>query len=149
MDGIGSGTLLTPLGVIILGRPQVRSIISSGCTIWATTDNVVLYAVWNTAMPSAKQVFKLVLELRIECHCHEVYLHSMQIPGDRRIACGMDGWSRGNHDAGVLLGHDIRQYIPLQHGAFDREGPRLEAWCKSWMGKDYTAPMLPEGWFFE
>ena len=65
------------------------------------------------------------------------------------IACGLDGWSRGNHDAGVSLGHDIRQYLPLDLGAFDQQGPKLARWFEGWMGSDYAPPLETRGWFWE
>ena len=120
-----------------------------GCEIWCATDNAVWSAVWHKGMSTAKHLFQLVLDLKVECHRHEVYLHPFHISGDRMIACGIDGWSRGDRDAGVSLGHDLRDYFPLNLGAFKVEGPRLEDWCKSWMGKDYTPPLEPEGWFWK
>ena len=46
------------------------------------------------------------------------------------------------------MGHDLRPYLPLDRGAFEREGPRLGAWCRSWLGADYTPPLEPSGWFW-
>ena len=63
------------------------------------------------------------------------------------IASGMDGWSRGNYDAGISLGHDLHQYLPLSVSAFDYEGNTLEEWCKSWMGTDYSPPLEPHDWY--
>jgi hypothetical protein len=37
-----------------------------------------------------------VLDLKIACIEHEVYLRPCHISGDRMIATGMDGWSRGD-----------------------------------------------------
>ena len=54
------------------------------------------------------------------------------------IATGMDGRSRGNFDAGVSLGFDLRRYFPLNVSAFDYEGNTLERWCKGWMGHTYA-----------
>ena len=65
------------------------------------------------------------------------------------IATGMDCWSRGNHDAGLSLGHDVRKYIPLHLGVWDVAGVALEDWCKSWMELDYLAPPTSVGWFEE
>ncbi len=74
----------------------------------------------NKGMSSAKHLFNLVVELKLECLDHEVYLHVCHLSGYRMIATGMDGWSQGNHEAGISLGYDIRQFIPLNVGAFDR-----------------------------
>ena len=63
------------------------------------------------------------------------------------ILTGVDGGSRGNADAGVLVGHGIRSFIPLDKSAFDLAGNRLENWCAGWMGSDYTRPLEPIEWF--
>ena len=120
-----------------------------GCEIWCGTDNAVWSAVWHKGMSSAKHLFELVVNLKVACHQHEVYLHPFHMSGDRMIDCGVDGLSRGNQDAGVSLGHDIRKYIPLNLGAFELEGPRLEIWCRSFMGNDFSPPLEPGGWYWE
>ena len=63
------------------------------------------------------------------------------------IATGIDGRSRGNFDAGVSLGHDLRQYIPLDKGAFDLAGPSLTTWLRGWMEDDFSPPLDPIDWF--
>ena len=65
------------------------------------------------------------------------------------IATGIDGRSRGNLDAGVSLGHNICQFIPLNKGAFDLAGPLLKSWCRSCMGVDFSRPLEPVEWFWE
>jgi len=47
------------------------------------------------------------------------------------IASGVDGLSRGNYDAGILLGIDIRQFLPMNLSAWDVAGEVLADWCKS------------------
>ncbi len=42
------------------------------------------------------------------------------------IATGIDGESRGNEEAGVSSGYDIRPFIPVYRGAFELGGPALE-----------------------
>ena len=63
------------------------------------------------------------------------------------IATGMDGWSRGNFDAGISLGHDLRQYLPLDVSAFEYPNNNLRAWCESWIGKDYAPPLGSDDWY--
>ena len=65
------------------------------------------------------------------------------------IASGVDGLSRGNYDAGISLGYEVRQFMPLNVSAWDVAGNVLGDWCKSWMGKDYVPPLAPTGWFEE
>ncbi len=95
----------------------------------------------------ACHLFDLVLTLKQEARKHEVFLHCFHISGDRMIASGVDGLSRGNYDAGILLGIDVCQFLPINISAWELAGNILEGWCKSWMGRDYTPPLTPEGWF--
>ncbi len=98
-------------------------------------------------MSKARHLFYLVLTLKQEARNHEVYLQCFHISGDRMIACGVDRLSRGNYDAGISLGLDIRQFMPLYLLAWDIAGDTLAGWCKSWMGTDYSPPLSPVGWF--
>ena len=118
-----------------------------GCEIWSASDNAVWSAVWHKGMSSAKHLFNLVLDLRLAARKHEVWIHVFHISGDRMIATGIDGRSRGNFDAGVSLGFDLRRYLPLGVSAFDYEGNTLESWCQDWMGSDYSPPLEPCDWF--
>ena len=65
------------------------------------------------------------------------------------IASGVDGLSRENYDAGISLGFDVCQFMPLNISAWDVVGNVLGDWCKSWMGKDFVPPLTPTGWFEE
>jgi hypothetical protein len=117
------------------------------CKVWAATDNSVWSAVWNKGLSSACHLFYLVLALKQEARKHEVFLHHFHILGDRMIASGLDGLSRGSYNAGILLGINVRQFLPMNVLAWDVAGNILEGWCKSWMEKDYTPPLTPKGWF--
>lgn len=128
---------------------QIRSGKHDGCSLWAGTDNAVWSAVWHKGMSSVKHLYNLAVELRVECQKHEVFFHLFHISGNRMIATGVDGRSRGDFDAGVSLGHDICQYIPLDRGAFELEGPRLTTWLKGWMGTDFSPPLEPVDWYRE
>ena len=61
----------------------------------------------------------------------------------------MDGCSRGNHNAGISFGLDLRQFIPIDKGDFELQGPLLDGWCRSWMRSSYSSPLQPEGWFYD
>ncbi len=126
---------------------EIRAGMHDGCELWAATDNSVWSAVWNKGLSSARHLFHLVLALKQEARIHEVYIHCFHISGDRMIASGVDGLSCGNYDAGILLGFDVRQYLPLNVSAWDVAGNVLAGWCKSWMDKDFAPPLSPVGWF--
>ena len=70
---------------------DIKAGIHDGCELWCATDNAVWSAVWNKGLSTARHLYYLVLELRLEARKHEVYLHVVHISGDRMISCGMDG----------------------------------------------------------
>jgi hypothetical protein len=117
------------------------------CKLWAATDNSVWLAVWNKGLSSARHLFYLVIALKQEACKHEVFLHCFHISGDRMIASGVDVLSCGNYDAGISLGIDAPQFMPLNVSAWDVAGDVLANWCKCWMGKDYAPLLTLVRWF--
>ena len=63
------------------------------------------------------------------------------------ILTGIDGGSRGNDDAGVLVGRDLRESIPFDKSPFELAGDLLTKWFGEWMKTDYSKPLDPIGWF--
>ncbi len=63
-------------------------------------------------------------ELEIE---HHLQIHVVHVSGKRMIAEGADGLSRAEHGEGVMLGTDIRFYIPLHLDPVVRE-PKVGDW---------------------
>jgi hypothetical protein len=120
-----------------------------GCEIWQATDNAVWSAVCNKGMSSVRHLFDLLVEIKILCHEHEVFYHCFHISGERMIATGIDGLSRGDHESGIALGYDLRDFLPLDVGPFDYPDNGLEEWCRGWMGEDYSPPATPREWFWD
>ena len=58
---------------------EIKAGTHDGCDIWCVTDNAVWSAVWNKGMSSTKYLFNLVVELKVECQAHKVYLHLCHI----------------------------------------------------------------------
>ncbi|KAL3801862.1 hypothetical protein ACHAWO_003868 [Cyclotella atomus] len=122
-----------------------------GCELWQATDNAV--AVWsavcNKGMSSVRHLFDLLVDIKVLCHKHNVFYHCFHISGERMIATGIDGLSRGDKESGIALGYDLRDFLPLNVSAFDYPDNKLEEWCNSWMGDDYSPPAAPIDWFFK
>ena len=78
---------------------DVRAGRHDGCEVWCATDNAIWSYIWHKGMSTVKHLFTLVLDLKVACHHREVYLYPFHVSGNRMIACGIDGWSRGNHHA--------------------------------------------------
>jgi hypothetical protein len=127
---------------------EVRAGLHDGCALWAFTDNGCWSAVWLNGLSTAAHLFYLVLELKIECRRHEVYLCVCHISGTRMIESGIDGWSRGDFETGISLGYDLRNFIPLARTAIEVAGPTMIPWLKAWMAEDYKSPLTPDGWFW-
>ena len=115
--------------------------------VWSATDNAVWSAVCNKGLSTARHLFLLLVDIKLLCYEHNVFLHPFHISGNRMIATGIDGLSRGDRNSGIALGYDIRDFVPLGMSAFDYPGNQLETWCKGWTSDDFSAPLKPEGWF--
>ena len=72
-----------------------------GCEVWVGTDNAVWAAVCNKGLSSVRHLFKLLVDIKILCYEHEVFLHCFHISGNRMIATGIDGLSRGDREYGI------------------------------------------------
>ena len=120
-----------------------------GCEAWVGTDNSTWSAVCTKGMSSVRHLFYLWVEINRLAFEHNVFLHCFHISGARMIATGIDGLSRGDRDAGITLGYDLRDFVPLGVSAFDYPDNSLETWCKSWMGDDYNPPLQPKDWFLK
>lgn len=126
---------------------DIESGVHDGCEVWVAVDNAVWSAVWNKGMSSARDLFNLVVDVRVAAYHHGVFIKCFHISGERMKATGIDGASRGDMDAGIALGYDVRPYLPLDLSAFDYPDNSLESWCKSWMGVDYRPPLSTMEWF--
>jgi hypothetical protein len=97
----------------------------------------------------AEQLFNLVvwlrqLEMRTGCKIHVIH-----IAGTRMISQGTDGLSRGDQNAGVMLGKDFLKYIPISQSALNRN-PALVEWFSSWAVNPDGSPgeiLTSERWF--
>ena len=118
-----------------------------GCEIWQATDNAVWSAVCTKGMASVRHLFQLLVDIKLLAHEHNVFWKCFHISGDRMIATGVDGLSRGDKDSGITLGYDLRDYLPLDKSAFDQVPSELTNWCKGWMGTDFRRPLQPSEWF--
>ena len=133
-----------------LARALLRRITSGhfdGKEIWMATDNLVWALIANKGMSKSKGLSDIVRDIKLACRKHEVFWHPFHVSGKRMIKMGFDGLSRGDFDSGIMLGHDIRDLLPLGQSAFQFEGNAIESWAKSWMGSDYSSPLTIEEWF--
>lgn len=128
---------------------DVRAGRMDGHEVWMATDNSTWSAVINKGMSTSEQLYDVVREVKEECRRHDVFLHCFHVSGLRMISSGFDGLSRGDFESGVMLGADLRDFLPLHKGAFEVAGDTLEPWVKSWMGPEWSHILEPAGWFGE
>ncbi len=62
------------------------------------------------------------------------------------IAEGTDGLSRADHGEGVMLGRDIRCFIPLHLNPIERD-PKVGSWLKDVTRGMKFKTLEPSGWF--
>lgn len=127
---------------------EIRAGNLDGKEVWMATDNLVWALIANKGMSKRKGLSDIVRDIKIECRKHEVFWHPFHISGKRMIKIGFDGLSRGDFDSGVMLGRDIRTFVPLGVSAVDFEDNQVITWLKSWMDSDYTPPLNVNDWFY-
>jgi hypothetical protein len=81
-------------------------------------------------------------ELEME---YDLHLHIVHVSGKRMIAEGTDGLSRADHGEGVMLGRDIRCFIPLHLNPIERE-PKVGLWLKDITELNFKT-LEPSDWF--
>jgi hypothetical protein len=75
-----------------------------------------------------------------------LHIHMVHIPGTRMIEQGTDGLSRGDLTEGVMTGHSILDFVPLNKSALDHQ-PGLVAWLTSWIPSKNPVFLTPQDWF--
>ncbi len=117
-----------------------------GSEIFIFTDNSTAEAAYWKGTSRSPKLFELVLRLKELEMAHDLQIHVVHVSGKRMIAEGADGLSRAEHGEGVMLGKDIRTYIPLHLDPLMRE-PKLGSWISDvTRGLDFTV-LQPNGWF--
>ncbi len=74
----------------------------------------------------AASSFSHYVEIWARC---TIYL--VHVSGARMIASGIDGVSRGDYNAVVMMGQPLLKFVPLQESALERAPDALE-WVSSW-----------------
>jgi hypothetical protein len=117
-----------------------------GSEFFIFTDNSTAEAAFWKGTSKSPLLFELVLrlkELEIE---KDIQIHVVHVSGKRMIAEGSDGLSRADHGEGVMLGKDIRTFIPLHLDPVVRE-PKVGDWISDvTRGLDFQH-LQPSGWF--
>ncbi len=68
----------------------------------------------------------------------------VHVSGKRMIESGVDGISRGDMNAGMMVGQSVYAFIPL-HLSAEEQSPKLVNWIKEWAEKG--AKLLNPNWW--
>ena len=128
---------------------EIRKGAFTGKEVWMATDNLVWAYILKKGMSKKKGLSDLVKDIKLECRRHDIFFHPFHISGERMIALGFDGLSRGVLDSGIMLGMDFRELVPLDKTAVDLAGNILLDWTRWWMQDPSKVPLTPAGWFSE
>jgi hypothetical protein len=114
---------------------MIESLVANGSIcgheLFMFTDNSTAEAAFFKGTSSSEKLFDLVLRLRkIEME-GDLYIHLVHVSGTRMIWSGVDGLSRGDHNAGVMAGENMLSFVPLSQNAAERSTSLLP-WVRSW-----------------
>lgn len=112
------------------------------------TDNSTAEACFYKGSSTSKLLHELVLRLRKLEMDYNLTIHVVHVAGERMIAQGTDGGSRGSLLEGVLSGKPMLEFVDLAKTAIERHEPLLD-WIRSWTDIQSLSPMTPEEWFVE
>ncbi len=112
------------------------------------TDNSTAESCFYKGSSKSKLLHELVVRLRELEIKYNLIIHVIHVAGERMIAQGTDGGSRGSLLEGVLAGRPMLEFVELGSSAVERHPPLLD-WIRGWAGNPDLSPMTPEEWFVE
>jgi hypothetical protein len=123
----------------------IRSGEAPSAELFLFTDNAVAEGAFFRGTSPNPKLFGLILRLRqLEMH-YSLRLHVIHVAGQRMVAQGTDGLSRGELDMGVMEGTSMFSFLPLHQGALDRV-PHLLDWLQLWTSPRALRPLQPPDW---
>jgi hypothetical protein len=102
-----------------------------GHELFMFTDNSTAESAFFKGTSSSEKLFELVLRLRKIEMAGSLFIHLVHVAGTRMIWSGVDGLSRGDHNAGIMAGEEMLSFVPLAQSAAERSS-RLLPWVESW-----------------
>jgi hypothetical protein len=104
--------LVRPLTTESKGTCYMQSLLRNS-ELFVFTDNTTAESAFYKGTSSSKRLFQLVLDLhKLQLHGGFV-LHLIHVAGQRIIAQGTDGLSRGSTYQGVMAGTLFLKYVSL------------------------------------
>ena len=134
--------------LVEFAEEEARSGRLDQCEFFLFTDNQVAESVYYRGSSASPLLHELVLRLKKLEMTYQMVLHVIHVAGERMVAQGTDGCSRGDLMEGVMSGKDMLSYLDLGKTAISRHPPLLD-WVRSWTRAPNLEPLTPEGWFEE
>ena len=113
--------------------------------VFFMTDNSVAEEAIHKGTSSNKNLFELIVRLRILEMKSESKFWIIHVAGTRMMEQGTDGLSRGDLREGLMQGKQMISFVPLHMSALERS-LKLEQWIRTWAGDDMIV-LSPEDWF--
>ena len=120
----------------------------SRCKFFLFTNNSTAESCFYRGGLKSKLLHELVLRLRLLEMKYGMHVHVIHVSGERIIAQGTDGCSRGSLMEGVMAGEDMLSFVDLAKSGVERH-PALLDWIRDWTQIADLEPLTPEGWFEE
>jgi hypothetical protein len=117
----------------------------TGRKVWLCTDNEVTERAYYKGLSSSKDLFEIILKIRLLAIKFQFLLHLPHIAGTRMIQSGVDGLSRGE----ILLGQlktPVEELMIFHRSPFERM-PSLSDWLSTWILTPFRVTE-PEDWFY-
>ncbi len=102
------------------------------CELFFFTDNSTAEAAFHMGTSSSPRLFKLILQLLSLQMYHSLFLHVIHVSNKLMLHQETTGLSHGDLTSGILQGLNLLDFVPLHHGALDRE-PLLSHWLSTWL----------------
>jgi len=136
--------------LVLLLEHQIRQgQIESGSEIFVFTDNSTAERAFNKGASTSKSLHDLIVRIRGLEMQGLIFPKFVWIAGERMIAQGTDGLSRGDQTCGVMNDGKFLSYVPLNKSVLEFKGD-LAKELLSWLSEGKTWKMLnEEDWFDE
>ena len=133
--------------VMMIERQVASGELERGSELFVFTDNSTAERAFNKGASSVKKLHELVVRIRKLEMLGLVVPRFVWISGERMIAQGTDGLSRGDLNCGVMGDGAFLKHIPLNRTAFSYDGTLKEE-CLTWVPSPVEWRFLTEeDWF--
>ena len=136
--------------LVLLLEHQIKvGEVALGSEIFVFTDNSTAERAFNKGASKSKLLHELVVRLRGLEMSGAIFPRFVWIAGERMIAQGTDGLSRGDQTCGVMNDGKFLRHVPLNKTIFDYDS-QMSFELSSWLPEDKAwITLREEDWFDE